>query len=1370
MPNDRVENTGAQGSQQQNITVVNAGNVCALAVFKQGDDFEVFEERLDQYLAANLVENTRKVAVLLTLLSEDVYKILRNLCSPDKPSSKNYDDLMTLLGVYFKPRLSVYRRRVVFDSLKQGQESINDWYLKVKNVAAQCDFGNYLLYRVQEKFVTGMRPGPILDRLCEEKPSRPFNEILEIALDKEAALKEQGRDSIEVNKLQKFRNKNSTTGLQSEGEKFDKEADLKCNFCNKNNHNFSKCKYRKFTCKKCGKKGHIMAACKGRVNFIDEVESSEEETLPMFNLTDFQNVNFVRPLCVPVLLDKVAAQMELDTGAGVSCLPYSFYKKYLSHVPLQATTVKLRTYSGEIVIPEGKICINICIQNLTKSCDLQVVKSATKILLGRDIIKTFDLSLKDLEIVVNKVDLLDCSTKLSQLLSEYSDLFTNELGTYRGEKIKLEIDEKARPVFHKPHPIPFAFRDKVKAELDRLQSEQVIEKIDNSRWGTPLVPVLKANGKDIRVCSNYKITVNKFLKDFNHPLPRIEDIFVALQGGQKFTKLDFLNAYNQLVLDDETSELLAWSTPWGIYKVKRLPYGTKPACSIFQNIVEKVLQGCTGTVNFLDDVVVTGKDDNEHLQNLEQVLKRLYEAGFKLNKKKCSFFKDSIFYLGHKISGQGLEKDQEKVRAIINSPRPKNITEVRAWAGMINYYSRFCKNLQQRLTPLYDLIGKGKEFRWTRECENAFNYAKQELVSDRILVHYDPNKPVRLACDSSEYGIGAVLLHVMEDGSERPICYISRVLTKAERGYSMIMKEALAVYWSVLKLYQYLAGRKFQIVSDHKPLQALFGEHKSLPKMAAGRIQRWSLFLAGFDYSFHFIRGSENVKADALSRLPLSESIDAACDPEYDYLNMVEGQLPIDSSKIRYETRKDSCLGTVFNYIRYGFPKYTENDLLKPYFIRKNELSIEQGIIMWGYRIVIPFGLRGQLLEELHSNHEGITKMKANARSYFWWPSLDAEIEQKVNGCNICCQVRSNPPKAKLEKHPVSNYFFEKIHSDFLGPIRGKMILIIVDTYSKWPEAFLMNSTDSETTVNRFRECFSRYGIPRTVETDNGSQYTSEEFCTFLSKNGVRFVTSPPNHPATNGFAENSVKSLKNGLRKALLDPKNQGLPLETLLYRYLFSYRNSVHSTTGMTPSSMVFKNKIKTRLDLLSPKGVQVMRQTEKQVANHKGSREDIFVEGDRVWCRDYRNPNRRTWAECTVVEVVNERIYFCKVVNEDLVWKRHLNQIRRSLSETNDYSLDLKEYSGQQSPDKFSLNDNISHNRNCLEPVSGSLVNSDANEPTKDLSLCKPNISSNLDLSSNNAELDSPRTEMRSPEVRATTNERPKRLIRPPLRLNL
>jgi len=304
--------------------------------------------------------------------------------------------------------------------------------------------------------------------------------------------------------------------------------------------------------------------------------------------------------------------------------------------------------------------------------------------------------------------------------------------------------------------VPFAFKDRVKKELNRLEKDGVIKLVDNNDWGTQLVPVLKGNGK-IRLCGDYKTTVNRCLEDVNHPLPKVEELFIALQGGKIFSKIDFKNAYNQLLLDEETSKVLAWSTHKGIYIINHLPYGTKPACAIFQKIVEETLSGLKGTMNFLDDVIVTGRLDEEHTMNLKNVLVRLKYAGFKVNLNKCSFFQKEICYSGHIINEEGLKKDPAKVQAIVKASRPLDIHGVRAFIGMINYYGRFINNVSSLLEPIYRLLKKGQTFKWTVKFEVAFNKAKQMLASENVLIHYDLLLELRLNCDASNIGIGAVL-------------------------------------------------------------------------------------------------------------------------------------------------------------------------------------------------------------------------------------------------------------------------------------------------------------------------------------------------------------------------------------------------------------------------------------------------------------------------------------------------------------------------------------------------------------------------------------------------------------------------------------
>lgn len=412
-----------------------------------------------------------------------------------------------------------------------------------------------------------------------------------------------------------------------------------------------------------------------------------------------------------------------------------------------------------------------------------------------------------------------------------------------------------------------------------------------------MVPVIKKDGT-IRICANYKITVNKYL-DGKHPLPRIEELFAALSGGKLFTKLDLTAAYNQLEVTKETSEMLAWSTHKGIYVMKRLPFGTKPACSIFQRVMEKVLLGLKNVINFMDDIVITGSDREEHIKNLRLVFKRLSDAGFKVNIKKSVFFQSEIKYLRHIINKHGLHKDPDKVAAIVRAPTPRNVSEVKAFIGMVNYYGKFIANATNLLHSLYKLL-RDKEFKWTSQRDRVFGKVKKELASEQNLVHFNKNYKVKLTCDASEVGIGAVLLHIMPDGSVKPIAFASRVLHEAKKNYSVIHKEALAIYWAACKFYQYLMGKEFILCSDHKPLEALFGEHKGIPQIAAGRLQRWAMFLSGFRYKFEYIQSKDNGGADGLSRLPIPEQAEEVEVEDYFHFITAERVL-VNAAQIKRE-------------------------------------------------------------------------------------------------------------------------------------------------------------------------------------------------------------------------------------------------------------------------------------------------------------------------------------------------------------------------------------------------------------------------------------------------------------------------------------
>ena len=285
--------------------------------------------------------------------------------------------------------------------------------------------------------------------------------------------------------------------------------------------------------------------------------------------------------------------------------------------------------------------------------------------------------------------------------------------------------------------------------------------------------------------------------------------------------------------------------------------------------MDTILQGAPGAMCYIDDILVTGPTNEAHLQNLEEVFRRLKSYGIRMKKEKCHFMRNSVTYLGHVIDSEGIHATPDKIKAIVEAPIPTNVQQLRSFLGLLNYYRKFLPNLASIIQLLNDLLRKNKRWEWTDECLKAVNTAKQLLTTSKLLTHYNPDLPVRLAADASHYGLEAVISHVLPNGEERPIAFTSRSLSPSERNYSQIDKEALALIYGVRKFHNYLFGRKFTLVTDHKPLTTILGPKKGVPSVAAARLQRWALLLAAYDYDIEFRSTSAHGNADALSRLPL---------------------------------------------------------------------------------------------------------------------------------------------------------------------------------------------------------------------------------------------------------------------------------------------------------------------------------------------------------------------------------------------------------------------------------------------------------------------------------------------------------------------
>ena len=343
----------------------------------------------------------------------------------------------------------------------------------------------------------------------------------------------------------------------------------------------------------------------------------------------------------------------------------------------------------------------------------------------------------------------------------------------------IQLKPDARPRFIKARPVPYAIKDEIGREFDRLVEQGVYQPISHSDWAAPIVPVTKLDGS-IRICGDYKQTVNQAAVCDHCPLPKIEDLLATLNGGQKFTKLDLSQAYQQLVLDDESQRLLTKNTHKGLYKPTCLQFGVHSASGMFQREIEKRLSHIPHTVCRVDDILITGATDENHLSNLREVLRVLSEAGLRLKKSKCHFLAPQVTYCGFAVSREGVAPISDKVEAIVNAPAPRDVSQVKFFLRMINYYHRHLPNLANCLEPLHELLRNNRTWNWGKPQQTAFDAAKTLLSSANLLVHYNPNRELILSCDASPYGIGAVLSHIMDDNTERPVAFASRTMSPKE--------------------------------------------------------------------------------------------------------------------------------------------------------------------------------------------------------------------------------------------------------------------------------------------------------------------------------------------------------------------------------------------------------------------------------------------------------------------------------------------------------------------------------------------------------------------------------------------------------------
>ena len=1147
-------------------------------------EWKRFHRQWKHYVIATRLDKEEKAyqsAVLLACVGAEAQEIFESLPFSGAEDRTDIDTVIKKFEEFCMGETHEVYESYKFHRRNQEKEENIDTYVTVlRKLAKSCNFQEEDRM-IRDRIVIGVYDDTVREKLLEDKDltlkkATKICRAHETSKTQTQAMSGASQDSA-VNRLKYtlqrrggapkrggFRPHSDGPHHQSAA----KNALVKCTRCGKSpGHGRASCPAKDAECRKCHKKGHYAAECRSKRE-VGNIAEEEEEGGLLGSVRAESSSNHVNGVDASWHVDiqvttsarSCAVKFRLDTGADVTVVPASYFKKNSPLIKQPDKTLYGPGHTELKVV--GKVSAVLSTSSASSEQDLFLIEDLKEPLLGSPAIKALQL------IGINAVH-----EKKENYRESHPKLFDG-LGKMKTSKYTIRLEDNAQPyAIATPRRLSLPMKKRVQEELQRLEDADIIRPITTpTDWCAPIVVVPKSNGK-IRLCIDFT-KLNESVKRENYPLPTTDQLLAQLDGATLFTKLDCVNGFHQIELDEKSQELTTFITPFGRYCYKRMPFGISSGPEVFHREMSHLLSGIQGVIVDIDDVLVCGRNQQEHDTRVKAVLAKMQDAGITLN-DKCVFSTDKVKFLGHIITPEGIHIDDEKVKVITNFPRPENISDLRRLLGMVNHVGKFAPNLSDTTKPLRDLLKKETEWTWDTPQEQAFEKIKEQLSTAPVLAHYSPEKPTKVSADASSYGIGGVLLQ--REGTDwKPVFYASRSLSETEKRYAQVEKESLAVTWCCEKFADYLIGmHRFTIETDHKPLLALL-KSKQLDELTP-RIQRFRMRLLRFSYDIMYTAGKDLMTADTLSRAPgpcpATQVEQEEVETNHHVCAVLEA-LPASDTKmeeIRQEQLKDGVCSQVMNFCKLDhWPGNAKKDPdLRPFWLVRHDLAVLDGILLFQCRLVIPPALQTDILHRLHQGHQGIVKCRALARGCVWWPGLATHIEEMVSKCDICEKERRYPPQP-MKPTKTPDYPWQRVGMD-LFELSGKTYLIIIDYYSRWIEVVHLQNTSSSSVIDHCKSVFARFGIPEIVVSDNGPQFSSKDFLNFSKYYDFTHVTSSPYHPQGNGEAERAVGTVKNLLKKAD-DP-----------YLALLQYR-STPLQHGASPAELLMSRKLRSRVPTLS------------------------------------------------------------------------------------------------------------------------------------------------------------------------------------------
>ena len=1164
----------------------------------RGSDFKAWRAQWDAYISLSGLaeqEPAKQVQALTLCFSRETVTIVDNL-GLTVAQRKDATLIVAAISQYVEgQRNESVERRHFRQRRQQPGEPFDDFLVSLRELAKTCNFctDECTQKSIRDQIVEGLLDGDAIEDLLKERELTLDTTILKCRA-QEAA--KQQREEITSTPV----GNSLVQAVQKTSLGTSHRLSSTCPGCGAGHHQGGRqnCAAYHATCRNCNKTGHFARVCRSRRR--QQGTPTQDVMAPTTSAVSLDPIVFSTAIESAPTIEIQMSSLNghttglilPDSGAEISIAGHGLLRSLNEHPDnLLQSTISPRAVNGSIMHPIGKLPVKLMLGNRGIIEEFHIYADVAATIISWKIAKHLNILPPHYPQPVppDEPSMVAHATvtSLSDPRAEYPSVFDGVVKTMEGEFFHIALTEDAKPFcVHTPRTIPYAFRDKLKAELQLLQEQNIIAPVtEPTEWCAPIVVVPKKGTDTIRMCVDLS-HLNKYVRRerYQCPTPAQAVADIAAENAKVFTKFDAFKGYHQCPLDVESQLLTTFITPFGRFKYLRAPYGISSISEHYNRRMDEAFAGLSGYRRIVDDVIIFDSEGDRHAAHVRQFLQRCVECMITLNKDKWEYAKPQVTFAGFQLSQDGYSIDTAITDAITQFPTPANRTDLRAFFGLVNQLAASTNTIAGLLGPLRALLSTKNEFLWSSIHDQAFLRAKQSLSSAPTLSYFDPVRPTRLCTDASRQGLGFVLQQCHHD-KWTLVQAGSRFLSEAESRYAIIELEMLAVSWAINKCRVFLAGLPhFAILTDHHPLIPILNNHR-LDEIENPRLQRLKMKIMGYAFRAEWVKGTRNNAPDALSRSPVS-------DPEPDDL-LAEGLASpaevraltssgqYDSLRLtdlRYVAEQDGEYQQLKHYIEVGFP-HKRNQLpagCQRYWNVRDQLTIDDGLIVFGCRLLIPVKLRQSALRQLHAAHQGIIRTKLRARQVIYWPGIDNEIDNVILACKLCQDsLPSHPPEPMVSKQRPSR-LFQEIAIDFCSH-GGHQFLIVVDCCTDWPEVIYMGkNTTAARLTSALLGVFSRYGAPDIIWSDQGPQFMSQTFQSFAKEWGFRHVTSSPTYPQSNGKAESAVKSMKRIIRGSWTGHQLD----QNKLARGLLQYRNTPSRRDRTSPAQKLYGHPIQDTL----------------------------------------------------------------------------------------------------------------------------------------------------------------------------------------------